>query len=277
MIKKINEDRRDDIIKARDEWETNYNKIKTVHDNQEKNYRMAQRYVQKYLENTIRDEIGNTSLNLDIRVDPYGSFDYDSYSVGITSDDTNKFDENVALSWSWDVVLDKDGNVKKDSSSWSGLKATTPEQIDSLAETLRVLKTLNNIDWKTILEDANKRMPQYQNYVDTHTPSRADRPRFEDELKQAVIDDIIGKPILIKGYGNHYNNEVWYLIVGQTPKQYKVIEFPEYSIKNHEELGDLQDLINDYLTDKRYADGITKDKFMYKLPQNPDNIITKEV
>ena len=92
MIKKLYEDRRDDIIKARDEWEADYNRKKQVRDNQEQNYHMAQMYVEKYLEDQVLKAIGNTSLNITIKIDSYYG---EGYRVHIYSDDYNKFDENV--------------------------------------------------------------------------------------------------------------------------------------------------------------------------------------
>lgn len=276
MIKKISEDRRSDIIAARDAWQADYDMQKQIHDNQVKQYNLAHAYICDYLEKYVKNAIGETSLQLRINVDSYGGsrIDGPSYAVRIDSDDFNKFDEDVALSWNWNVTLDKEGNPVKDSGSWSGLKATTPDQLDSLTETLRVLKLLNGIDWAAILGDANRRRPEWSNYVNTTSPNYSDRPNFENQLKVALIDDIMGKPILVQGAGNHYKgNDIWYLVVGETPKQYKIVELAPYSVRNHEELGDMSQFLNDYLTNNRYADGITKDKFLGKLPKEP---VTKE-
>ena len=271
MVRRINEDRRAEIQAARDAWEAEYNKKSTEYDNQKKQWYMALRYISKYVEDYVLDAIGDTTLNLDVRVEPLGGkFGSESYEVKISSDDSNKFDDNVALSWNYDVYLDKEGNPKKESGSWSGLKATTPEQIGSLEETLRVLKKINNIDWTYILSDANKRRPNWDNYIDVKVPSRADRPKFEQELKIAQIEDIMGKPILIKGESTYDRGDSWYLVKGATPKQYKIIQLSPYSVSIHKENGDLVDYVNKMLADKTWYDSITKDRFLSKIKDDAE-------
>lgn len=274
MIKKLYEDRRDDIIKARDEWEADYNRKKQVRDNQEQNYHMAQMYVEKYLEDQVLKAIGNTSLNITIRIDSYYG---EGYRVHIYSDDYNKFDENVALSWDWKVALDSNGTIVRESNSYSGLKATTVEQLDSLEETLRVLKLLNNLDWKGILEDANKRRPNYRDYIDVSTPSRGDRPNFENQLKDEAVSNVIGKDVLVKGKTDgNWPKDTWFCIVGQTDKQYKVFEFSNYEVRRLEEEGKLSPYIKNYI--KGTPTRITKDKLLASIPYDNETgeIDTKE-
>lgn len=276
MVRNINEDRRSDIIAARDAWDANYTAKKKAYARQEREYEMALAYISKYVENYVTNAIGDTTLNLDIRVSPWGGDVLSSsYNIKITSDDFNKFDENVALSWSWSAYINKEGKLVKDSSSWSGLKATTSEQLDSLTETLRILKVLNGIDWESILNDANRRRPSHSDYIDVEVPWHNDRPNFEQQLKEAEIENIVGKPILIQASGNRYKgNDIWFLIVAETPKQYKVVEFAPYTIKSREENGSLKELVMDILADKKSAEGISKDRFLSKVP---NNIVTKEV
>lgn len=276
MVRNINEDRRSDIIAARDAWDANYLAKKKAYASQEREYEMALAYISKYVEDYVTNAIGDTTLNLDIRVSPWGGDVLSSsYNIKITSDDFNKFDENVALSWSWSAYINKEGKLVKDSSSWSGLKATTPEQLDSLTETLRILKILNGIDWESILSDANRRRPSHSDYIDVEVPWRNDRPNFEQQLKEAEIENIVGKPVLIQAAGNRYKgNDIWFLIVAETPKQYKVVEFAPYTIKSREENGSLKELVMDILADKKSAEGISKDRFLSKVP---NNIVTKEV
>ena len=266
MIKKINEDRLSDIRAARDAWDAEYDKQNKIYKDQEKKYRYAMYDVADNLQKEVVNAIGNTTINLRVDVDNYG-IDADSYQVRVYGNDSNKFADNVALSWDWKVYLDKDGNVLKDSSSWSGLKATTPEQLNDLEETLRILKLLNNLDWARLIGNANTKRPKYDDYITAPYPSRSDRPNFEQQLKDAAVEDTIGKDVLIqgKGSGRNYNSRatVWYYVVGVTNKQYKMFEFSNYTIQNHEEMGDLAEFIHDYA---KYApDHMTKEKFLSNI------------
>lgn len=272
MIRKINEDKRSDIIAARDAWEAEYDKQQAVYDDQKRNYNKVLYDVGKELKERIKQAIGSTTLNLHIDVRPYGGIDTDSYEVRIDNNDFNKSFNNVALSWSWEVYLSSDGTVKKDSGSWSGLKATTVEQLDDLEETLRVLKVLNKLDWSSILSSANAKRPNWTDYVTTNSPSRRDRPDFETQLKQATIDDIIGRDVLIKGHGDgkNYNPNytVWYYIIGETSKQYKVVPIGNNSINIHTAEGDLPEFIHNQ---KKYYDRIMKDRFLNDIMYNPNS------
>lgn len=272
MIRKINETRRDDIIKARDEWDAEYNKQQSVYNDQKRNYNKVLYDAGNELEEEVKKAIGPTSINLRVEVRQYGNYNSDSYSVHVDGNDSNMFSDDVALSWNWDVYLDSDGTVKKDSGSWSGLKATTVEQLDDLEETLRVLKILNRLDWANLISRANSKRPDWNAYVTAPYPSRSNRPNFEQQLKDAAVEDTIGKDVLIqgKGSGKNYNSKatVWYYVVGATNKQYKVFEFSNYTIQNHEELGDLAEFIHDYA---KYApDHMTKEKFLSNIIYNVD-------
>lgn len=272
MIMKINEDRRSDIMAAMDAWEAEYDKQQAVYDDQKRNYNKVLYDVGKELEEEIKRAIGSTTLNLHIDVRPYAGIATDSYEVHIDSNEFNKFSDNVALSWNWEVYLSSDGTIKKDSGSWSGLKATTVEQLDDLEETLRVLKVLNKLDWSSLLSSANAKRPNWNDFVTAPYPSRTDRPDFETQIKQATIEDAIGKDVLIKGRGDgkNYNPNytVWYYIIGETGKQYKVVPIGNNSINVHTAEGDLSEFIHNQ---EKYYDRIMKDRFLNDIMYNPNS------
>ena len=110
----------------------------------------------------------------------------------------NKFSDDTALSWSYKAALSSDGEVIKETNSWSGLKAVTESQMQSLTETLEALKYLNSIDWKVLL---NKTLPNYKDYRKTDVSKYAGRntPNFDRMLIEADIEDAISKPTLLKG------------------------------------------------------------------------------
>ena len=152
---KITATRYDDIIRQRDEYDA---RIKEIDDRRESRFEQRSQDVhaaKKELEQKLSEKIGPTSLNLVIRVNEDYTWGRGSerrfWEVRITANDSNKFDENVALAWNMDIKLNQNGDIVKDSSSWSGLKAVTPAQIADLEESVRIIKLLNSLDWNEIV------------------------------------------------------------------------------------------------------------------------------
>ena len=61
-------------------------------------------------------------------------------------------------------------------------------------------------------------------------PDFGKKPNFDEELKEADVDECVGKNILIKGIrgsGNYYRGQVYYHIVRATDRQYVVEETHE--------------------------------------------------
>ena len=241
MKRVIKASRIDDIKKARDEYEEAYAKRKAQHDEEHAKYVQAREAVfepvRKYIENMIASPI----LDFEVRVessDYYG--ERRGLSVRVDCNQQRVHDETSALSWNFSVKLDKDANIIKDSGSWSGLSATTAEQMASLKASVEVLEILNNIDWANLLDKA---LPKWDEYI-TVSDSRRDRPNFEAQLKEAELEEAINsrKPIAGKGldsFGYYERADVWYLIVGETPKQYKAACFTDYTYQAYVVNGDM--------------------------------------
>ena len=118
-----------------------------------------------------------------------------------------------------------DGQIEKESGSWSGLTAISPENIDNLKESVRILEILNNIDWEHVL---NVEFPKFNDYVTEENPG--ERKSFTNELASADIEDAIDAGLGIKGYGYKYYKStapVVYKVIGETDKQYLVQEIYE--------------------------------------------------
>lgn len=223
---KITCNRRDDIIKRRDEYEADYNARKQKHDEQYEQYRRAEYDVLHLVEEEVGAQLASfRSLQFDIRANR-GRWGSGGMSIYILCNENTKFSDDVALAWRYEVELDKAGNVTKESSSWSGLKATTEAQMQSLIETVEALKYLNSVDWATVL---NKELPKYDDYVTEHEPSRRERPNFERELFEADLEEAVGQPVIIKGKagpssGFREGIQLYYMIHKETPAQYVVSE-----------------------------------------------------
>lgn len=176
---KITANRRDDIIRRRDEFDSRRSSRKSQFDEREKSYWKDKRVVLQAIETELFEYPLKRFKSLEFNVNAdqrWGG----GLGVRVLCNEHNKFSDTSALSWSFDVYLDESGNVVKETGSWSGLKACTEEQLNSLEESLDCLKLLNRIDWPTFL---NRAVPNYQSYFedDDFSDLREPRPNFERE------------------------------------------------------------------------------------------------
>lgn len=220
--------RREDIIKQRDAWDADFNTKKAQHETELQSWRNAIYDSVKSAQDYLEKELGKFSaLSFDISVDPTGKYvsgrrDWVA-QVRIMCNERDHFAPENALSWNFDVYLDESGNPVKETGSWSGLKATTAQQLESLKQTLDALTFLNNVDWPTVL---NLKVPEYTEYVHTEDPSRSTRPNFEQQLMEVDLADLVGADKVVKvenwegsGYRGKY---AWVQLVRETPNGYIV-------------------------------------------------------
>lgn len=232
---KITATRREEIEKLRKEYDDETQSWKDKQDALEDEYHDKLANQQKDLEDKVSALIGSTSLDLEIRANPYGSFTSKGWSVAIRANERKKFDGGVALSWSWDIKLDGEGNIQKDSGSWSGLKAITAEQLADLEESVRILKVLNNIDWNEIL---NSPKAKYEDFVnndiwETVRDRNKNRPDFESDILSAELEDLVGTHTAVQLSDDMYwRGNVWMFVTGLTDKFVKGYIFPQYYLTN---------------------------------------------
>lgn len=247
---KITARKRDDILRDKAAYEADKAERRSKFNKQKKAWYIARQQVMDNVKSAIESELGNhvDDVSIKVNVNVYGTIE-----VTVNNGD-NPFGPS-ALSWNWDVNLDRDGNVVKDSGSWSGLSAVTPEQIQDLRNTADILDILNNIDWKTLL---NTKVPDYEDYVTMMDPSYETPDRdYDTELKEADIEDIIGDEYAAVFVGNalpdYFRGNEYVSILKETPKRFNVYVFHESSIDDWK-LG----------KDVGYNAVINKDKF-YKF------------
>lgn len=160
----------------------------------------------------------------------HGDRETDNYiEVNIRCNEFNKSDEKVALSWSYQVGLDKEGNVENETSSWSGLKATTSDQIESLKQTVEALEFLNNIDWE---EAIRVTFPDWKTYYED-APEQPQSFNHAQELALATLEDAMDNPyevIKVQGWSEDYPAWNWVRIDGMTDKQVKMTIVSDYII-----------------------------------------------
>lgn len=261
---KITCTKRDDILKRKSEYEADKSSRQSKYDAQYRTYLEEEGKRAEKLRNDVIGAIGDTSLDLEIDVS--GRFE-SKYEIRV-SDENDKFNEDKALSWDWKVYLDKNGDVKKESSSWSGMNAVTAKNLSNLKEIVRVLEILNNIDFKMLLEEI--RPPRYQDYVTENNPKYEKAPNFDRELMEADIEDCIGTRKGILGTGSKfYRGNVYHFIQRETPSSYNIWDIPAYYVeKNDVSPSDLFEKYND--SGSNY--NMRKDKF-FETIKKPIKIV----
>lgn len=239
---KITSNRREDILKRKAEYEEDVARRVAQVEKEEREFRDAEDAVTNPVKAMLADIAAKyPRLDVEIRVERGGRFGDHGIRVEIHVNDRDVHDTSKSLSWNYDAYIN-DGEVVRETGSWSGLNAVTPEQLEHLEQSVAFLKELANLDWMGIL---NKDMPKYKDYLKTDDP-RYDRnkPDFDAELDQVEIEDIIGqrKMIEVKPFSTSWyysdrlrtNPNVFVAILKDSGSQYTIIECPKRSFENGE-------------------------------------------
>jgi len=252
--------KREILIQTRNEWDARNAEQNRKYEAQYAEFNRVQSEIFDNIKVQISDALSRVNLNLEINVDTnFGK----NVRVYVKSNDNRIHAEDKALSWTYEVSLNENGTADKKTSSWSGLQATTDEQIESLYQTADALYLLNNMDWTALLTVT---LPKWSDYI-TEKSSIGQRPDFEADIRAAEIAALIGANKLIKGStpsgkGRRGHSTVWFLIVSETPKQFKIVEIANYSIQEQylQERG--QTLAEVVEQAKNWTSSITKEKFL---------------
>lgn len=188
---KIYCNKKDDLIAERDQYDAETKRLEDIINEGQQKWLDAQDAVFTQIADAVRSEIGETSLPLNIDVDTRFR---DGIQVKVEIDRYHDPNENDrALSWDWTARLNRDGEIVKDSGSWSGLQAVTEAQLNNLKESVRVLTVLNNIDWPTLL---HTEVPAFDSFVDKSISDearsrRANRADYNKLILDAEIEEAI--------------------------------------------------------------------------------------
>lgn len=220
---KITASRAEDIRKQRSEYDAETAKLREQYDANFDRYRQAEYEGEQDIEKQVRSAIGVTSLDISVRAQRSWSFRSGDrgWEVSVEVNHNKRHDDDIALAWNWDAKIGPDGEVVKDSGSWSGLNAVTAEQISDLEESVRVLKLLNNIDWKSILMS---NLLKYEDFSDENldrslSDRERNRPNFENQASDAELESLIGTNVAVKVSRDEYwRGEVGILITKVSEK-----------------------------------------------------------
>lgn len=250
---------RADIIRRRDEYQAEYETQKAKYESEFMNYERAKKEITDSVENEVISKLDMLVDKLNIDVNASFSWDTNTVEIRVNSNQHNVHSKDKALSWDWKVKLNTEGEIVKESNSWSGLNAVTDEQIHSLKLSVAALEILNQLDWKSIL---NKVRPKYDEYISTVVPENRER-EFQKELDEADLEEAIESKSILRGIkhsGKHYRGLVYYSVLRETPKQYEIIEIPDSYLdylRNGQKIGLT---VGDHLTtdEDKIAKEITK-------------------
>ena len=249
----ITASRKDDILKRKAQYDADYAAYKERQAGYQRAYNEAEDAVISPIKTYLEKELSKFGLNFDVTV-RRGWLKGSGIDIVIGCNEHNKFDENSALSWSYQVSLDEDGNVVKETNSWSGLKAITKAQIASLKATVHAIEFLNEIDWDNLM---HVQLPNYSDYYDKND-KRPEREDFESQLKEAELEELVGANKIIKVYNwgesCPYRGDVWLKINRETPSMYFANIIPNNYIRFG--LDDVGDGKNSYITElQKFLDG----------------------
>ena len=256
-----------------------YDARKQVYEDQSRNYHIARdNWVDNLvaiITNQFKDYIDKLP-GLKITADrSWGeveiNFDYE--------DRWNTPRENKSLLWSYKIELTENGEIKKETNSWSGFQAVTSTQIDDLMNSANLLKAIVEFDWAPVLEEAKETQPKYSNYIGIRDPNYDPDykdPGYDKLIREAEVDEAINSGKWIKAYkgpwSNGINESVWYFVFSQTPKFYDVTKFALNNIRwalthegpSNEQL--LEEIRNPQTISKYYRDRIKKENLSLANP-----------
>lgn len=226
---KITSSKLDDIRKAKEEWDAETDRRDAIRKEERQRYKKASDAVIAPVEYKLSSFLRKFDA-LDFEIDGEIAGGYRGsrgLEFRIRCNESRVHDENSALSWNWSVSVNSEGDIVKDSGSWSGLNATTEENMKSLRQSVEALEFLNSLNWSELIDVAT---PEYRDYFTDQEP-RGSRPNFETQMKEAELESYIGEDTMLLGYSlpeyeSRWNRSVktWFIILGETPKQYRVGE-----------------------------------------------------
>lgn len=230
---RIYSSKRDDILRERSEYRKQRQAAQDQYDAERDRYREARDAVTRPVKAAILTALSKfTSLHFTVSVEENWLHD-NTLEVFVQCNRYSVGHEDSALSWDYRARIDRDGELLVETSSWSGMNATTPAHIQQLRETADALEVLMNIDWNYVL---NTKLPDREEYIQSFPMPNKDS-EFVSQLVDAELEELIGTRTGIHGkalYNTGYREGTsgYYIVTGETPSRYKAIFIPDYYIKD---------------------------------------------
>lgn len=233
---KITANKRDEALRRKAEYDARMDAYTKDRDERSRKHREADYAITGPIKESIEKDLEQFDL-LNFQVDASKGYNWAKrdeiapeyyVEVRIRCNDWHRGD-NDALGWSFEVKIDKDGNVVKETGSWSGLQATTPEQINSLKQTVAAIELLNSYDWKEIIL---KDFPDYEQFYEGAI-EQPEHQNMNQAITEGTLEDLIGEPAIVKiyGWGEDFRSRYyWAYMVGQTEKQWRMRLIDNYVI-----------------------------------------------
>ena len=172
-------------------------------------------YVRAQIVGATSEEFSN-DLRVFVDVDRWANENYKTAEIRVDYGENRVSDEALPLKWSWRFKVNSKGRTSRESSSWSGLNATTSDHIAQLRQSVNALEALSNLDDERLVKLAFQNVPAYDEYV-TQEVDNVD----ETSYVYKKLDALAGEDVFVAGeekwYGRYY-----YKIVKDTGKQYAV-------------------------------------------------------
>ena len=256
---KITAGKREDILRRKAEYQAKLEEYEKDRDERGRRHREADYAIIEPVKKKIEQDLSHFDL-LKFQIDLSKGYNWEYEKNGgdehyievrIRCNDWSR-DDNDALRWNFDVKLDRDGKVLKETGSWSGLQATTVEQLNSLKQTVEAIELLNSYDWEHIIK---AKFPDFKQFYEGSL-DRPEKPDTFNELTQATMEELIGADSLVKinGWGEEFTARYyWAHVVGQTEKQWRLQIIPNYVIEAIK-----RDSFDDPEDKQRYIDSVKR-------------------
>ena len=228
MKKVINGNRFKDIEDRYKQYEDNRSKQRSAREAQIKSFYADTKKVEKQIENYIYSKLESA-----VDTQYFDNFEVQCKLHYYLKDDVYVhvlYERNdAALRWNWDCTI-SDTDVKRETGSWSGLKAVTSSQLDELQNCVNALNVLSGIDDETILKLASKarsNAPKYGDYVTQEVDPEINK---QDKIIE-MLGSLAGTDYLVKSNAKYSSSSiyrspsVWYHINKETDKMFQVEEY----------------------------------------------------
>lgn len=181
-----------------------YNEAMQQHDYQQKSYdrqkkqfNVRNKASEDVVSFAIRDILEDATsskfmedVDVVVGIDFY-TRDYAYGKIVVSYGENRKFDDDVPLVWNWTFYFSDNGSrsdkkIKRETSSWSGLNATTVEGIEVLKQSVSALEALAKVNDVFIIDLLRKNAVYKEDYV-TQEVDSVDKDKYLQEQLEALV------------------------------------------------------------------------------------------